>query len=110
MVLFELERVKRILEITDNADDTLLNQLGLGALQTFQNYLLSKMDELPAEADETDDMKNAVAYKTASRFLLSRKDYEGSDRWKSEYDLAIEGIRMGIDDAQEDEFIIVERW
>ena len=84
--------------------------MGRGAQQTFTNYLLSKMDELPREEDVTEDMKNIISYKTAARYLLSKKDYDGADRWNSEYNLAIEGIRLGIDEAQEDEFIVVGRF
>ena len=109
MVFYELDRTKQILEITDTADDALLNNLGLGAAETFKNWLLMKMDELPFGDDITPDMKNIVSYKTAARYCLAKKDYEGAKLWNSEYDVALEGIRTGIDERQEDEFVIAEK-
>ena len=109
---FELARAKQILEISadDTEDDALLNQLGRGADQTFKNWILSKQDELPTDEEITDDMRNAVAFKVAARYQISKKEWDGARLWNEEYQTAIEGIRIGIDQGQEAEYLIARRY
>ena len=106
---FELERVKSLLEIRadDTTDDAVLTTLGRGANQLFENFVASKQDD-PLPVDDT--TRNAVAFKTAARFLIRKKDYDGANRWNEEYKSTIEGIRLGIDDKQEKEYTVVDHF
>ena len=110
MPFFELDRVKMILEISGNDDDALLTKLGNGAAETFKNFLLTKNDTLPFGDEITEDMRNAVAYKTATRFHLARNNYEVANAWKAEYEDVIEGIRQGLEEGQDWEYDVVEKF
>lgn len=109
-VYFDLERTKRMLEITDAVDDTLLNQIGRGADLRMHKWLLTITEKPPAGDDITDDMRNCVSYDVCAKYLLTKKDYEGAQSWKAEREDTRIGIESGLKRGADESLVSIPRF
>ena len=111
MVLFyELDRLKRILNVDDTDEDELLNQLGRGADVTLKDWFLSRQDELPTEDEVTENMRNAVAYKAAARYHVVKENMDTSKFWNDEYKNALADLYLGTDKNRDKEYLLASRY
>jgi len=90
-----LAAVKVDLNITDTADDTILNQLITDANDEMDNVLKPLVDTVPLTgAGITDSVKAAANYLVCSLWSGYIKDADRVKFWKERHDMAINRIAM----------------
>lgn len=100
--LYEINAVKDLLniDITDTADDEILNRFGAAANQHMDNIFLQHDERIPLKIPRVlADWKMAANYKVCSQFRGKRGDIDSARFWKEEHVDTVNGIisKLSID-------------
>lgn len=94
---YSLAEIKILLGIddADEADDILLNQLGVKSDRKVDNDLSFHLSTYPITSDSsiTRDIEAASNYNTGRMYKITIKDFEGAKELKELYNEEIDGIK-----------------
>jgi len=108
---FEINKTKQLLniDITDTADDELLNSFGEVANQHIDNIQTQHDERIPLKVPRVlSDIRMAANYQVASMFRGKRGDIDAAKFWKEEHKDIMNGIinKLAIDGQPQ----VVERF
>ena len=91
---FSLSETKVLLNITDTADDTLLNQFGAVANQNLDNVLEIFDEKIPNQGTNVlEDIKSAANFYVCSLYRTHHHNIEEADHWMKQYTQVLSGIK-----------------